>query len=148
VGRKKTSEALKDARGSYLRHPERKRKAEPSPQSAGELGAPPSRLSKEERSVWKELAQQFAGVLGASDRQNFEKLVKLEAKSREDFFGMRVGDRAMLIKLTTHFEERARAVAPKPESKLDSFLARGTQMREAATKKIVAGKEAAQTEAD
>jgi hypothetical protein len=126
MGRKKDP-ALLDAKGAFIKNPSRRRKREPKPQSTGELGSAPSRLSKEERAVWKELAEQFSGVLGFADRQNFEKMVRLEAASRDDFFGMRVGDRNLLVKLTSQFEERARTVAPKPESKLDAFLQRKSE---------------------
>lgn len=75
--------AILEARGSFQKHPERKRARAGEPKVAGDLGEAPTSMNVEEAQIWKELASLLApGVAGSSDRCAFEELVRLKAGSR------------------------------------------------------------------
>lgn len=77
--RPRTPTNVLDLRGSFNKHPERKRKGEPVPE--GNLGECPSRLEGLEREAWSELVEQVpAGVLTSADRWSAELTCKLMAK--------------------------------------------------------------------
>ena len=57
MGRNRTPTAIMDARGSFIANPRYARPDEP--QGDRPLGGPPKWLSKEEKAVWKDLANQM-----------------------------------------------------------------------------------------
>jgi hypothetical protein len=58
-----------EARGSYLKHPERKRERAQEPKPTGELGDPPTELDKNEKAAWLYIASLLPpGVAKNSDR--------------------------------------------------------------------------------
>ena len=68
--------AILEARGSFEKHPERKRARAGEPEVTGELGNAPPSLDGEEASIWTELTLLLTpGVAGRSDRSAFEELV-------------------------------------------------------------------------
>jgi phage terminase small subunit len=127
MGRNNTPTAILDAKGSFIKHPDRKRTGEPSTDRP--LGPPPKWLSKEEKIVWKDLAKQsLPGVLMFSDRNMFELLVVFTAQFRSRA-PMTSSDRAMMITLSSKFAltpaDRSKVTVDKPkDSKLDTFLKR------------------------
>jgi phage terminase small subunit len=127
MGRNKTPTAILDAKGSFLKHPDRARPKEPV--SDKPLGSAPKWLSKEEKKVWKELAKQaLPGVVLESDRMLFALMVRLANKLYTNQ-EMRVGEMSTLITLGSKFAmnpaDRSKVVVEKPaESVLDKFMAR------------------------
>ena len=82
MGDNPTPSAILDARGAFLKHPERKRPAEPSPREPLVETAPKD-FSKEQKKLWKELMRMIPpGVAFDSDTWALRRLVILEAKSR------------------------------------------------------------------
>ena len=119
--------AILDAKGSFLKHPERARPNEP--RATEPLGTPPKYLTAAEKKVWKELAKQLLpGVAFASDRVAFELLVRLTAKMRTNQM-TKTSDMTTLISLCSRFAmtpaDRSRVSVEKPkDSSLSSFLNR------------------------
>ncbi len=117
--------AILDAKGSYLRHPDRKREAEPTTDAP--LGNPPERLSAEHKALWHELAAEvLPGVAKQSDRTAFELLVKMTKRMRDDEL-KNTAEMTQLISLLGRFAltpaDRARVlVNSKPTSALGEFL--------------------------
>lgn len=56
--RTRTPTALLEARGSFKRHPERRRERQDEPRPDTPLGNPPKRLSEPEKAAWKEMQGQ------------------------------------------------------------------------------------------
>jgi hypothetical protein len=107
------------ARGSFDRHPERKRARASEPQPTGELGDPPKRLCREEKRVWNELAcDNPPGVVTNFDRQAWETLVWLEVRRRQNRIS--TGELSQLVSLFARFgktpADRSRVHAQKPEA--------------------------------
>jgi hypothetical protein len=81
---RRVATSVLQARGAFLRHPERKRARAGEPQPEGELGPPPPHLSSHQQEVWDELADIVPpGVAAKSDRIAFEVLVLLMEKFRK-----------------------------------------------------------------
>jgi hypothetical protein len=81
--RPRTPTAKLAAKGSFLKHPERKRKRAREPKPTGSLGAPPRRLSVAQKEIWLELAALIPpGVAANCDRWAVELLACLMAKFR------------------------------------------------------------------
>jgi hypothetical protein len=122
--------AIHDAKGSFIRHPERARENEPETEGKKELGDAPAYLSEFQKEVWAELsAQMLPGVCFESDRTAFELLVRLVCKMRTDSINR--SEVSSLIALTGRFAmnpaDRSKVAVEKPkESKLDKFLKRPT----------------------
>lgn len=130
--RKPTS--ILEAAGSFIRHPERRaaRAFEPVPE--GSLGNAPAHLDEFEKSVWNEIAKQFASGLGTQqDRVAFELLVSLVSQFRRNRSGMKSGELSLLSSLLGRFgltpSDRSRTCIIPNSSKdaLDDFLARRSQ---------------------
>ena len=127
-GRKLPS-AVKDAKGCYLKNPQRRNPKEPV--ASGDIGNPPMSMSKEEKKTWKRIVKETApGVLQSSDRLLFELLVTLATRLRLKE-PMKVGELAQLISLGARFgmspTDRQKVSADKPkESSLATFMARRT----------------------
>lgn len=80
AGRPRTPTAVLDARGSFKKHPERKREDEP--EVTEPLGAAPGRLSEQERIAWDEITSTAPlGVLTQADRLHVEQTATLLAES-------------------------------------------------------------------
>lgn len=100
MGRNRTPTELLDAKGSFLKHPEYKRKSEPKIDSP--LGGPPKHLTPEQAKVWRELAKcLIRGVGKYSDRPAFESLVLLNARERDSTVTGQ--ERGQLISLYSRF---------------------------------------------
>ena len=59
MGRNRTPTAIMDAKGIFIANPRYARPDEPSTEGSRPLGPPPKWLSKEEKAVWKDLANQM-----------------------------------------------------------------------------------------
>lgn len=53
--RTRTPTAVLEARGSFTRHPERRRERQDEPRPDTPLGNPPKRLSEAEKTAWREM---------------------------------------------------------------------------------------------
>ena len=83
MGRIPVPTEILDAKGSFLKHPERRRPNEP--QETRPLGNAPKYLTAEQKKLWGEIAHNLPpGVSKISDRFAFEMLVRLMAKERAD----------------------------------------------------------------
>ena len=100
MGRIPVPTEILDARGSFLKHPERRRPNEP--QEARSLGNAPRCLTAEQKKLWAEVAHALPpGVGKFSDRYALEILVRLLAKERGD--SINNNERGQLIKLLGSF---------------------------------------------
>lgn len=127
MSRPRTPTAILDARGSFLRHPERKRKNAPEP-TGTDLGPPPKWLPKKVACVWSEVASRIPpGVAGRECRDSFEQLCRLIARQREGEV-LRASTAQLLRGLCSDFGftpvSRGRLVVPQPEKEnpLERFL--------------------------
>jgi hypothetical protein len=78
MARPRTPTAVLETKGSFLRHPERKRARVNEPRPTGELGDPPGDLSKQEKVAWRYLASLLApGVAKNMDRAAMEEVAIL-----------------------------------------------------------------------
>lgn len=70
--------AIQEAKGSFLKHPERKRARASEPRPTGELGDAPDDISREEKAAWRYLASLLApGVATSMDRAAMEEASRL-----------------------------------------------------------------------
>lgn len=131
--RNRVPSAILDAKGAFIANPQRQREAEPMTATAGPLGPPPSRLTKEQKKVWKEIAKRMLpGVVFASDSDAFELMVRLTARMRAEDHAkeetlMTAAEKTLLVSLWSRFAmtpaDRSRVQAEKaPENKLSQFL--------------------------
>jgi phage terminase small subunit len=129
MSRPRTPTAVLNTKGTFLKHPERKRTGEPTTDRP--LGGPPKHLDDEQRKTWQEIKRQLLpGVAKHSDRVMFEALVRLVTK-------MRLGTLSaqglnQMIQLSSRFamtpSDRSKVIVDsKPESKLQNFLKRKQQ---------------------
>lgn len=123
-GPARTPTAISDAKGYYIKHPERKPVNEPIVTEP--LGGPPTKMTKDEKKVWKELAKQVPpGVAKVSDRGPFEILVRLFTKERAGT--LKVGHMGSMLSLFSRFgmtpSDRAKVHGDAPPSdELEDFL--------------------------
>ena len=125
MGRPTQPSAISDAKGYYLKHPERKPVGEPVVTKP--LGGPPKHLTDDEKKLWREFAKMVPyGVAKFSDRWAVEKLVRLFDKERKGT--IRVAEGGQLLALFAKFgltpsdRTKIHADAPKGDE-LDDFLA-------------------------
>lgn len=114
--------ALLELSGAFRKHPERKRPNEPKP--TGPLGAPPSRLSPDDRVAWFELdAINPAGVLTNADRWLVELAARLMARLRQHGLGgengLSAGQLAQLNRCLSQM-----GMTPADRSKVSVIVAR------------------------
>src|SRR2546428_6127843 len=84
MSRRRIATSVLEARGAFLKHPERRAARMNEPNPTGELGPPPTHMSAAHRKIWRELASTTPpGVLTNCDRWAFEILVCLMAKFRK-----------------------------------------------------------------
>jgi phage terminase small subunit len=127
MGHNPTPSAILDTKGTFIKHPEYRRPAEPSPREPLATAAPKD-FSKEQKKLWKELMRMLPpGVAFNSDAWAIRHLVVLEAKSRSDE-KMMAAEMSQLISLLDRFglnpAARARIAVEAPkESALTKFLA-------------------------
>jgi hypothetical protein len=125
MGRPTQPSAISDAKGYYLKHPERKPVGEPVVTKP--LGGPPKHLTEDEKKLWREFARMVPyGVAKFSDRWAVEKLVRLFAKERKGT--IRVAEGGQLLALFAKFgltpSDRTKVSVEVPkESALAKFLA-------------------------
>ena len=125
MGRPAQPSAISDAKGYYLKHPERKPVGEPVVTKP--LGGPPKHLTEDEKKLWREFARMVPyGVAKFSDRWAVEKLVRLFAKERKGTILVAEGGQVLALfakfGLTPSDRTKVSVEAPK-ESALDKFLA-------------------------
>ena len=117
--------AVLDARGSFMRHPERKRTDEPKPKSKLTRRAP-AHLTDDQKPLWKELMAMLPpGVAFNSDKWALVDLVVLEDQSRKGTISETAATRklAYLGRFGLTPSDRAKvSVEPEPQSKLQAFL--------------------------
>ena len=119
MARHTTPTAIKEARGSFKKHPERR----PSGEFEPELGigpAPPSLGVEAE--IWDEVVQLLpSGVLGNTDRIALEIMCKLIFRMRHDFDSMTAAQITRLETLLARFgmtpADRTKIVVPKSKPK-------------------------------
>src|SRR5215218_7542410 len=71
--------AIHEVKGTFIKHPERRRKAEPRPN--GPLGPPPRRLGDDQIEAWREIVECCPpGVLTKADRLVLELTARLLAE--------------------------------------------------------------------
>jgi hypothetical protein len=120
----RTPTALLDAKGAFIRNPERKRPNEPTTDKP--LGKPPGRMPEEEQQVWREMSKRLLhGVAKRSDRDAFESLVLLKVRERSGL--ILPAERGQLIALYGRFamtpSDRSKVfVDAKPKNSLSDFL--------------------------
>jgi hypothetical protein len=130
MARPRTATAILQLKGSYKKHPERKRKNEPIP--TGPLGDPPKFLSKGEKAAWLDLASIIPpGVLMNSDRWAVEIAVRIMAKVRDPKggiggkFGASVGEVAQMNGLLSRMgmtpADRSKVGVPERGDEKDPF---------------------------
>ena len=72
-----------EARGAYLKHPERKRARKDEPKPTGELGEPPKHLDRQEKKAWRYVASLLPpGVAANRDRVAMEEIACLLVSCR------------------------------------------------------------------
>lgn len=126
MARNRTPTAILDAKGAFIKDPQRSRPNEPK--STRPLGKPPKWLSGEQKKIWKEMAKRLLpGVGSASDRDAFEMMVRLTEHMRSGV-PMRSADRQTLISLWSRFamtpaDQSKVSVEQPKESKLGRFVA-------------------------
>jgi hypothetical protein len=116
-----------EARGSFLRHPERKRAREDEPKLNGPLGGPPPDFDREHCAVWHEHAAKMPpGVASSWDETAFEVVVCLIVnfrQRRKHNLPQVVGELSAMNKLFTQFgmtpADRSRVHAKPEEEKKD-----------------------------
>jgi hypothetical protein len=100
MGRPTQPSTISDAKGYYLKHPERKPVGEPVVTKP--LGGPPKHLTDDEKKLWREFARMVPyGVAKFSDRWAAEKLVRLYAKERKGT--IRIAEGGQLLALFAKF---------------------------------------------
>jgi hypothetical protein len=112
-----------DTRGSFLRHPERKRARANEPQPTGELGDPPKSLDRDEKAAWRYIASVLPpGVAKNSDRLAMEELARLLVICR--LRSAKPGERLLLKNYLTSFgmtpADRSRVTVVDPIKKPDN----------------------------
>jgi hypothetical protein len=138
MGRNRTPTAVLDAKGAFIANPQRQRQAEPTTASSDPLGSPPTRLTKDQKKVWKEIAKRMLpDVVFASNRDAFELMVRLTVRMRAEDHSkeetiMTAAEKTLLVSLWSRFAmtpaDRSKVQAEKkPESKLSQFLSRKVQ---------------------
>lgn len=118
MARPRTPTSILDAKGSFIKDPQRARPSEPKTDRP--IGNSPTFLTKPERKVWKQLAAQaLPGVLMESDRLLFAVLVRLATK----FYSgapMMVGETNQMITLSSKFAlnpaDRSKVSVEKPKT--------------------------------
>ena len=134
MGRHRIPTSIQDAKGAFLKDPQRKRPNEPGTDRP--IGNPPTYLSKPEKKVWKQLAAQaLPGVLMESDRLLFAVLVRLANKFYTGA-AMMASETSQMIQLSSKFAmnpaDRSKVSVEKPkQSGLSLFLAKGKNAKSA-----------------
>jgi hypothetical protein len=115
-----------EARGAFVKHPERARARKNEPKPAGELGSPPEHMSPKQQEIWHELAATIpSGVAAKSDRIAMEIIVHLTEKLRKH--QARAGELSLLSTLLGKMgmipadRSRVSASVPKTPSPWDQF---------------------------
>lgn len=124
MGRPRTPTAVLDAKGAFIKDPQRKRGNEPTTDKP--LGKAPEHLTEAEQGLWDEIRPRLLpGVAKRSDRDAFESLVLLKARERGGL--ILPAERGQLIALYGRFamtpSDRSKVfVDAKPKNSLSDFL--------------------------
>jgi phage terminase small subunit len=97
----RTATVLKEARGAYEKHPERRPVNEPQ---AGGVGPAPEWLEDDERAIWDETVSNCAaGVFQSGDRAVLTYFCRLEAESRRDWSKFSARKLGVLLSIAGRF---------------------------------------------
>jgi phage terminase small subunit len=127
MGRPRKPTALLEMSGAFDVNPERLAARLNEPTVDGDIGNPPTHLSKPEKKAWKELAKD-AYWLRSTDRLALEMICRLTAKMRttpDTFTGTETSALTALIRtlgLTPSDRSRINAPAPAKEDEWTDFL--------------------------
>lgn len=118
MARPKTPTRILDARGSFRKHPERRRDGEPEVKNP--LGAVPESLTSGEIACWNEIVSYSpVGVLTEADRLAVELAACLLAEFRDDRAGFAAGKMGRLQSMLGQFgmnpSDRAKLSIEKPK---------------------------------
>lgn len=128
MARPRTPTAELEAKGSFLKHPERKREGSEALEAAPLLEHPRENLDPRLKEVWYEVKGYLApGVLKLSDAPAFESLVRLIYADRRMWIAS--AERSQMIQLLSRFgmtpSDRSKVtVETSKESPLAAFLKR------------------------
>lgn len=116
MARHKVPTAIKEVRGSYKKHPERRTDGEPTPTRG--IGPPPEHFDEAHQALWNEVVSvMYAGVLGEADRLALETMVRLVYLMRTDFENMTAAQITRLTGLFGQFgmtpADRTKITIPK-----------------------------------
>ena len=118
MARPRTPTAILDAKGSFIKHPERKRDGAEALEESADLDSPRESLAPPLKEVWFEIKSYLLpGVLKLSDAPAFESLVRLIYADRNSW--LQTAERAQMITLFSRF-----GMTPSDRSKVDR---RGTE---------------------
>lgn len=125
MGRPATPTAIKEARNSFKKHPERRPDGEMMPTEG--IGPAPESLVVEAE-IWDEVVEMMpVGVLGNTDRIALETMCKLIFKMRYDFDAMTAAQLGKLETLLGRFgmtpSDRTKITMPKgkPKNAFEGF---------------------------
>ena len=126
MSRPRTPTAQLEARGAFVKNPQRKRTRHSEPQPTAFLGDPPKHLKANEKNVWRELAAKLVrGVAANSDEAAFETLVCLISdfrQRRRRRVPQPVGEYTAMTKLYTLF-----GMTPADRSKVSAGKSKGKE---------------------
>ena len=122
MGRNRLPTNVLELRGSFKKHPERRRE---EPQTQESLGDPPDYFNEAESMVWEEVkAEAMEGVLCRSDRLCIEMLVPLVIRLRERQ-SLKAAERVFMLNTLSRIggtpADRSRVAAKKEEEQGDFF---------------------------
>jgi len=128
MARPRTPTAELDARGAFLKHPERAREGSEALEAAPDLESPRENLDQRLKEVWFEIKGYLRpGVLKLSDAPAFESLVRLIYADRNSWIDS--AERSQMISLFSRFgmtpSDRSKVkVDEQKENQLAKFLNR------------------------
>lgn len=128
MARPRTPTAILDARGSFLKHPERERDATAILESVSDLESPREDLNPKLKVLWVEIKSYLApGVLKLSDAPAFESLIRLIYADRNSWLDS--SERSQMIQLFSRFgmtpADRSKVVVDAPkQTPLAAFMSR------------------------
>jgi hypothetical protein len=127
--------SLLELKGSFRKHPERRRPAEP--RDARPLGDPPARLPKRALPFWREIVDMVpAGVLKRADRWCVELAACLMAKAVKTDEGLSAAElntlRSVLAAMGMTPVDRSKMSIPaeRPRSQFDELAEEGHKLRQ------------------
>jgi hypothetical protein len=117
MGRVKTPTNVLEMRGSFRKHPERKRARKDEPQNLPPLGAVPEALDDVHKAAWRDIVRTVpAGVLTVSDELSVETAARLLVRVRKGDAGAGIFGqlRAFMAAFGLTPSDRVKLIVPKP----------------------------------